>query len=66
MAKPPRIPVPRANTPRKTSAASASRTTAAKELKHPKLDEARVLAAKGAYTEAAKVLETLTAGLKGP
>jgi predicted O-linked N-acetylglucosamine transferase (SPINDLY family) len=34
-------------------------------LKHPLLDEARALAAKGDYQEAAKVLETLTASLKG-
>jgi predicted O-linked N-acetylglucosamine transferase (SPINDLY family) len=35
------------------------------ELKHPKLDEARTFASKGAYKEAAQVLEDLATTLKG-
>ncbi len=64
MPKPPRIPAPRAQTPRKTAVTTAGKP-ASKELKHPKLDEARALTSKGAYKEAAQVLEDLATSLKG-
>lgn len=64
MPKPPRIPAPRAPTPRKTAVTPAGKP-ATKELKHPKLDEARALTSKGAYKEAAQVLEDLATSLKG-
>lgn len=47
------------------NAGKTEKTPLTKEFKHPLLDEARVLAAKGAYPEAAKVLETLSSSLKG-
>jgi predicted O-linked N-acetylglucosamine transferase (SPINDLY family) len=64
MPKPPRIPVPRAQTPGK-AAVAASGKPVSKELKHPKLDEARAYISKGAYKEAAQVLEELATTLKG-
>jgi predicted O-linked N-acetylglucosamine transferase (SPINDLY family) len=46
-------------------AGAAAKTPLTKEFKHPLLDEARALAAKGALPEAAATLETLAASLKG-
>lgn len=64
MPKSPKIPVPRAQTARKVSAAVAAGQPASKELKHPKLDKARDFASKGAYKEAAQILEELATTLK--
>lgn len=48
-----------------TNTSTTVKTPPTKEFKHPLLDEARALAAKGAFPEAAKALETLASSLKG-
>lgn len=56
-------PPTKAATP--TKAAAVPTRAAAKEFKHPLLDEARALAAKGSLLEAANTMESLAASLKG-
>lgn len=72
----PKPPTPKATKPQKPNAAAkgakakpipkvASAAPAPKEFKHPLLDEARALAARGALPEAANTMEKLASSLKG-